>query len=221
MYDNIFVLIPTFEPSLKLYKVLDNLKDAGFKNVVIVDDGSYDKAIFKRIKDYKILRHDKNLGKGEALKTGFKYISSLECLGIITVDDDLQQDILDIKAVADKFLENKNVVLGVRTFDKTVPFKRRLANKCAAFIFNMKYKTKISDTQTGLRCFPKKILNDLCEVSGSGFEYEINVLKYLAVNNIQVDFVPIKTIYNDEVSRYKDLKDSYKIIKAILEKNKK
>ena len=56
MYDNIFVLIPTFEPSLKLYKVLDNLKDAGFKNVVIVDDGSYDKAIFKGIKDYKILR---------------------------------------------------------------------------------------------------------------------------------------------------------------------
>ena len=76
MYDNIFVLIPTFEPSLKLYKVLDNLKDAGFKNVVIVDDGSYDKAIFKRIKDYKILRHDKNLGKGEALRTGFKYIFS-------------------------------------------------------------------------------------------------------------------------------------------------
>ena len=221
MYDDIFVLIPTFEPSLKLYKVLDNLKDAGFKNVVIVDDGSYDKAIFKRIKDYKILRHDKNLGKGEALKTGFKYISSLGCLGVITVDDDLQQDILDIKAVADKFLENKNVVLGGRTFDKTAPFKRRLANKSVAFIFNMKYKTKISDTQTGLRCFPKKILNDLCEVSGSGFEYEINVLKYLAVNNIQVDFVPIKTIYNDEVSRYKDLKDSYKIIKAILEKNKK
>lgn len=219
MYDNIFVLIPTFEPSLKLYKVLDNLKDAGFKNVVIVDDGSYDKAIFKRIKDYKILRHDKNLGKGEALKTGFKYISSLGCLGVITVDDDLQQDILDIKAVADKFLENKkNVVLGVRTFDKTVPFKRRLANKCAAFIFRAKYKIKINDTQTGLRCFPQKMLADLCEVSGSGFEYEINVLKYLAVNNIQIDFVPIKTIYNDEVSRYKDLKDSYKIMKSILEK---
>ena len=195
MYDNIFVLIPTFEPSLKLYKVLDNLKDAGFKNVVIVDDGR--------------------------LKTGFKYIFSLNCDGVITVDDDLQQDISDIKAVADKFLESRNVVLGVRTFDKTVPFKRRLANKSVAFIFNMKYKTKISDTQTGLRCFPKKILNDLCEVSGSGFEYEINVLKYLAANNIQVDFVPIKTIYNDEVSRYKDLKDSYKIIKAILEKNKK
>ncbi len=218
MYDNIFVLIPTFEPSLKLYKVLDNLKDAGFKNVVIVDDGSYDKAIFKRIKDYKILRHDKNLGKGEALKTGFKYISSLGCLGVITVDDDLQQDILDIKAVADKFLENKNVVLGVRTFDKTVPFKRRLANKCAAFIFRAKYKIKINDTQTGLRCFPQKMLVDLCKVSGSGFEYEINVLKYLAVNNIQIDFVPIKTIYNDEVSRYKDLKDSYKIMKSILEK---
>ena len=62
------------------------------------------------------------------------------------------------------------------------------------------------------------MLADLCKVSGSGFEYEINVLKYLAVNNIQIDFVSIKTIYNNEVSRYKDLKDSYKIMKSILEK---
>lgn len=219
MYDKLFILIPTFEPSLKLYKVLDNLKDAGFKNVVMVDDGSYDKAIFKQLRDYKILRHDKNLGKGEALKTGFKYISSKDFLGVITVDDDMQQDISDIKAVADKFLESKNVVLGVRTFDKSVPFKRRFANKSVAFIFNMKYGTKISDTQTGLRCFPKNILDNLCKVSGSRFEYEINVLKYLAVNNIPIDFVPIKTIYNDEVSRYNDLKDSYKIVKAIFKKD--
>ena len=219
MYDNIYVLIPTYDPSLKLYSVIDNLKEAGFNNIVIVDDGSDDKAVFKRLNDYKVLSHDKNMGKGEALKTGFKYIASKDCLGVITVDDDLQQDILDIKKVADTFLESKKVVLGVRSFDQNVPFERKLANKLSSFIFNHKYKTNIKDTQTGLRCFPKELLNDLCLVRGSRFEYEINVLKYLALNNIDIDYVTIKTIYADEVSHYKSFKDSYTILKAILKKD--
>ena len=220
MYDDIFVLIPTYNPSLKLYSVIDNLKEAGFNNIVIVDDGSEDKAVFKRLKNYKVLVHDKNMGKGEALKTGFKYITSTNCLGVITVDDDLQQDISDIKKVADKFLESKKVVLGVRTFDKKTPFERKLANKLSSFIFNHKYKTNIKDTQTGLRCFPKEMLNDLCLVFGSRFEYEINVLKYLALNNTHMDYVSIKAIYADEVSHYKSFKDSYRILKAILKKDK-
>lgn len=128
MYDNIYVLIPTYDPSLKLYSVIDSLKEAGFNNIVIVDDGSDDKAVFKRLNDYKVLSHDKNLGKGEALKTGFKYIASRDCLGVVTVDDDLQHDISDIKKVADKFLESKKVVLGARLFDKNTPFKRKVAN---------------------------------------------------------------------------------------------
>ena len=219
MYNDIYVLIPTYDPSLKLFSVINNLKDAGFNNIVIVDDGSDDKAVFKRLKDYKVLSHDKNMGKGEALKTGFKYIAFMDCLGVITVDDDLQQDISDIKKVADKFLETKKVVLGVRSFDKKVPFERKLANKLSSFIFNYKYKTNIKDTQTGLRCFPKEMLNDLCLVNGSRFEYEINVLKYLALNNIDMDYVTIKAIYADEVSHYKSFKDSYMIMKAILKKD--
>lgn len=219
MYDDIFVLIPTYNPSMKLYSVIDNLKAAGFNNIVIVDDGSDNKAVFKRLKNYKLLVHDKNMGKGEALKTGFKYIASMDCLGVITVDDDLQQDILDIKKVADKFLESKKIVLGVRLFDKKTPLERKLANKFSSFIFNLKYKTGIKDTQTGLRCFPKEILNDLCLVAGSRFEYEINVLKYLALNKVDMDYVTIKTIYSDEVSHYKSFKDSYMIMKSILKKD--
>lgn len=219
MYDNIYVLIPTYDPSLKFFSVIDSLKEAGFNNIVIVDDGSDDKAVFKRLNDYKVLSHDKNLGKGEALKTGFKYIASRDCLGVVTVDDDLQHDISDIKKVVDKFLESKKVVLGVRLFDKNTPFKRKVANKISSFIFNLKYKTNIKDTQTGLRCFPKEILNDLCLVKGSRFEYEINVLKYLTLNNIDIDSVTIKTLYADETSHYKSFKDSYIILKSIFKKD--
>lgn len=218
MYDKIYVLVPTYDPSLKFYKVLDNLKDAGFNNVLIVDDGSEDKAIFKNLKDYKIIKHDKNQGKGRALKTGFDYLSSLDILGVITVDDDLQQDISDIKKVADKFLEDNNVVLGCRTFDKKVPLKRRLSNKFINSLFNLKCKVNISDTQTGLRCFPKKLLKEITNISGDGFEYEMNVLKTLALKDIPISEVSIKTIYSDEISHYKDISDSYKIVKMLLKK---
>ncbi len=215
MYEKLAILIPTFNPTDKLIKTINNLNENGFKHIIIVNDGSFNNEIFSKIEVDRILKHDFNEGKGKALKTGFEYLKKLDFDGAITLDDDLQQDILDIKKIADYFLKNEGIYFGVRNFEGA-PFLRKFANKIISKVFKVLYKEDICDTQTGLRCFPKKMFPWLTEIEGNGFEYEMNVLKTLVKEKYTINKVYIKTIYNDGKSHYHAIKDSYKIIKAIL-----
>ncbi len=218
-YDEIAVLIPSFNPGEKLVKVVKLLNKNGFNNIFVVDDGSVDKSIFSKLDVSKVIVNDKNMGKGFSLKKGFKYLSNLNYLGIITIDDDLQHDISDIVKIADLFLECNGVYFGVRDFNGA-PILRRFANKMSSFFFKLLYGVNVSDTQTGLRCFPNSMANDLICISGDRFEYEMNVLKYLVNNKIDIHEVLIKTIYNDNKSHYSSIKDSYRILKVMFDKKR-
>ena len=214
-YDKIAVLIPSFNPNEKLLKTIENLNKKGFNNIFVVDDGSVNKEIFSKIDN--VLINENNKGKGYSLKKGIKHIDKLNYEGIITIDDDMQQDFTDIIKIGNLFLNKKEVYIGVRTFDKA-PLIRKISNKICSFLFRLIYKKNIKDTQTGLRCFPKEIFKDLVKIKGDRFEYETNVLKFLTINKIDINEVIIKTIYNDSKSHFSPLKDSFKIIKVIIDK---
>ncbi len=219
-YDDIVVLIPTLNPKERFAKVIDKLKENGFNNIIIIDDGSKNKEVLNKIHNIKVLTHEVNKGKGVALKTGFSYIRNMDIKGVITVDDDLQQDIEDVKKICNLFLEKNSVYFGVRLFDNA-PFVRKYSNKITSIIFKKMYKENIKDTQTGLRLFPKDILKELIKISGNGFEYEMNVLKYLAINKIEIIQIPIKTIYFKEknTSHYNAVTDSLKIYKQLFRRD--
>ncbi|MBR3897691.1 MAG: glycosyltransferase family 2 protein [Bacilli bacterium] len=217
-YSRIAILIPTYNPTEKLKKVVNLLRKEHFNNIIVVNDGSVNDRILYDIKVSKILGYGFNRGKGYALKTGFEYIQRLDVDGVITLDDDLQHDILDVKKIADLFLENSSVYFGIRIFDKA-PIVRREANRLTSKMFKKIYNYDISDTQTGLRCFPKSILPKLIQIKGDKFDYELNQLKYLVLNNYDIKKVIIKTIYNDNKSHYSGIVDSYRIMKVLLNKN--
>ena len=219
-YDDIMVIIPSYNPSKKIKETVNLLKENGFNNIIVIDDGSTNKDNFKDLKCTKLISYKVNKGKGFALKTGFKYIEKLNLKGVITIDDDLQHNINDIKNMCDLFLEDSGVYLGCRAFDKNTPFKRKVANKVTNKLFYMLYHEKITDTQSGLRIFPKNLLKFLINIKGNGFEYETNVLKFLAMYKIKIKQIPIKTIYfkGSNESRYKAITDSIKIIKVLFNK---
>ena len=99
--DKIVVLIPSYNPEKNLIDYIKELYKNGFNNIIIVDDGSKSKEIFNKIKNFEyctILTHQINLGKGAAIKTGFRYYInkfSEKYNGIITLDDDWQHSIED------------------------------------------------------------------------------------------------------------------------------
>ncbi len=226
---NIIALIPSYNPDNILIEYIEDLYKNGFKKILIIDDGSKDKQIFEKIKklDYCIvLTHQINLGKGAAIKTGFRYYNrnlKEKYNGIITLDDDKQHSIIDALKLS-KFNDLNSLILGVRNFNlKNIPFKSRMGNKITSFMFKLFYKKKISDTQTGLRIYPNKLIEKLSYLDGNGFDFETNVLIYCIKKKINITEISISTIYinNNKSSRFKPFNDSIKIYKQFFRGRKK
>lgn len=216
------IVIPSYEPDEKLPTLLQGLKETGFRNIVLVDDGSGEAyaGIFEeaeKIPGCRVLRHAVNQGKGRALKTAFNY-----CLrefpgltGVVTADSDGQHSPECILACVEALLQNPGaLVLGCRCFEgDDVPARSEFGNKCTRVV--MKYLTgiSVSDTQTGLRGIPAGFMERLLMVKGERFEFETNMLLETKSRKIPVVEVPIRTIYIEEnkTSHFNPVRDSVKI----------
>ena len=215
-------LIPAYNPDEKMVELVKRLLENNFE-IVVVDDGSNDECQkhFKAIEKIShVIHHEVNKGKGRALKTGLSYIKEhYDYYVIITLDCDGQHTIKDALRICDYCDKHPiYLTLGVRSFNmKNVPLRSRLGNDITKYVFYICTKTKVTDTQTGLRAFTNDLIDQMLEIKGERFEYEINVLLYLAKNNIKIREVPIKTIYidNNSGSHFNPIKDSFKIYKEI------
>ena len=228
MNDDVVILIPAYNPTIDLIELIRSLKENLYSHIVVVDDGSCmsSKNIFDNISSYcVIIHHEKNCGKGVALKTGFQYIlqNYHNVSTIITVDADGQHLVSDINKVKDiAVISPNNLILGCRNFNKAkVPFRNKFGNTFMSLIFNLIYKLNIPDTQTGLRAIPIQFINELLSVKGSRYEYEQNMLIYFAQNfKSSISCVNITAVYNKiQVSHFKVFQDSSYIVKCLFQKN--
>lgn len=220
------IIIPAYQPDEKLVDLVGELIENGFKKILLVNDGSDKRCdlIFRKIEERNettVLSHEKNKGKGAALKTAISFIirQGIEKQNIITIDADGQHRVEDIIAVSKQIEEKKGIVLGVRNFSKKeIPFRSKFGNKLTSFIFFLFLGMKLKDTQTGLRAFPSKILKDLVTIEGDRYEYETNVLIYLQKKRIPYFQTEISTVYleQNKSSHFRVVRDSMKIYGIIL-----
>ena len=224
---SVTIIIPSLNPDEKLVQVVEGLIEKGFKDVVLVNDGSDENHMwpFETVDKYEqchILHHEVNKGKGRALKTAFEYCleNRKDIAGVVTVDGDNQHTPSDIYACAEKMKELKNhIVLGVRDFSGDhVPPKSKFGNNMTKFVFKTFCGLKISDTQTGLRAIPYEYLKIMTEIKGERFEYETNMLLEMKTYSIPYTEVGIETIYIEEnaSTHFNPIKDSIKIYGVIL-----
>lgn len=218
------LLIPAYQPNEKLIYLVKHLRALRPKQrIIIVDDGSStDKsAIFSKVcnANIELLRHPKNQGKGQALKTGFKHwlaSSPTTAPGIVTADADGQHLPKDIIQLSDKFMRNPLLLyLGVRQFNKTsIPWRSRFGNKLTKFILRLFTKVPLQDTQTGLRAIPRKLIeNALLNSKTSGYDFELEMLLTAEEQNIAIQQIPISTVYinANSSSHFNPFIDSIKI----------
>ena len=217
---SIAVLIPARDPDLVLVPLVETLSAAGFGAIVLVNDGSSPAcdALFDALSalpSVHLLQHAVNLGKGRALKTGFNYcLTQLPDVStVITADADGQHTATDILRVAEASLVAEGrVILGSRTFAKDVPLRSKIGNTLTRHIFSFVTGTKLADTQTGLRAFPRSMLPSLMLLDGERYEYEMTVLAHVCRQRKPIE-VPIETVYIDgnRSSHFDPIWDSMRI----------
>lgn len=223
---NIFVVVPTLDPDEEIMENFINKLHKEYEHILVINDGSksvHDK-FFKALEKsgIEVIKHHKNFGKGRALKNAFNYLLNNypEIEGCITCDCDGQHSVKDIKKCANVLLKNpEDLILGVRNFDSdNVPPKSKYGNKITRNIFKIFIGLEISDTQTGLRGFSKKLMGEFSDLSGERYEYETNMLIECKNKNINIREVDIETIYlnSNANSHFNPLKDSIMIYRLFL-----
>ena len=218
-------VIPAFEPTQALCRVVDGLCEEGF-GVVVVDDGSGPQAteIFQRVETMApVLHHPENRGKGQALRTGMEW-AQLHCSSgtmIATVDADGQHlpgDVVRVCTVGFRSIDpgSEGLVLGVRFDDDATPARSRLGHDLARIGYRMATGRYLVDTQTGLRAFRAGMIPEMLQIPGSRFEYEMNQLVLLARRGVPIHQVRITTVYEQFTgTHYRGLIDSLRVSKAM------
>jgi len=214
--NNNAAVIPFFNESKSINEVIQSVLK--YVDIVIaVNDGSADDSIERVPADSRliIISHNKNLGKGKALRTGILKSIELNTDITITLDADLQHDTKYIP----KFIEQckkYEIVLGNRMHDiNEMPIQRKMSNFLTSFLLSKKLGIKISDSQCGYRAYRTNLLKNILP-KYSGFEAESEMLIKSARLNYSFGYVNIPTIYNDEQSKMRAVTAIWGFIKVLL-----
>lgn len=226
MFEKCAVIIPAYNPDPELITYVDDLREKGITNIVVVDDGSEEntKYLFRQLEsghDCQVLVHKENRGKGRGLKTAFAYLQKErpDIEYIVTADADGQHAVTDVVALLNHLkMTRAGLVLGVRNFDEAhVPAKNAFGNKMTSAVFRFLFGKKVTDTQTGLRGFAASEIDWLLKLKGERFEYEMNMLMYAVQKGITIHEVNIQTLYFGvkPATHYKTIRDSSRIAKQL------
>lgn len=214
------VLIPAYEPDMKLIRLLDVIVETGGDiKVLLVNDGSgpeYD-GLFDQAAALgcTVIGHTVNRGKGFALKRGFGYVERFfPGHDVVCADCDGQHSVVDVLRVASSIAANRDaMVLGSRKFTGRVPLASRFGNAVTRVVFARCTGQRLYDTQTGLRGYPASMLRWLQSVHGERFEYELSVLLQAAEAGVTIQELPVETIYieGNASSHFRPLVDSARV----------
>lgn len=193
------VVVPVYNEEATLAAVVQKLiRIPCLREIIIVDDCSTDgtsetaRQLAEMHHEVSIVRHERNGGKTEALKTGF----ALTTGDIVIVQDaDLEYDPTEIYGVIRPILEGRaDVVLGsrflVRRAARVLYFYHYLANKFLTNLSNLLTNLNMTDVETGYKAFRGEIIRNMKIVS-TGFGFEVEVVAKLAKLNIAIYEVPI------------------------------
>lgn len=231
-YMKLSIIIPAYNEEKylpALLKKVEKVKLPGMeKEIVVVDDKSTDntgkflRELQKKKKEgYKIAFHEKNKGKGAAIRTGIKY-----CTGefIIIQDADLEYDPEDYKKLMKPFIEDDaDVVYGSRysTVKKNkgkVEYYQSfyLGGKMLTLLTNLLYNAKITDEATCYKVFRADILKGI-NLKCNRFEFCPEVTAKVRKKGYKIVEVPI-SYYPRKISEGKKIrwKDGVEAIWALL-----
>ncbi len=214
---HICALIPTYNNAGTIVDVVKRVHDF-VRDIIVVVDGSTDDTL-RLLGELEfpitIVTHERNRGKGAALKTGFRKALDMGFDYAVTLDGDGQHYAEDIPLLIQALdLHPNALIVGSRHFtDENMPGKSKFANRFSNFWFRLQTTVNLPDTQTGMRIYPLHRLHGL-SILTSRYEAELELLVFAAWHNVPLIPVPIRVYYppkEERVSHFRPARDFTRI----------
>jgi len=213
-------IVPAYEAARTVGAVVDGLRASLGVPVFVVDDGSGDRTSeVAASRGAVVLRHERNRGKGQAIRTGLVRAQKEGMTVAVTVDADGQHPPESALAVLSATDDARAVVLGVRDlFHDSVPPRNRFGNGVSNFFLSRFARRTLMDTQCGLRRYPvSETLGLGARADGFAFEGEV-VLRALAAGLPLVE-IPVAVVYPPEQERrshFRNVVDPARIVATVV-----
>lgn len=203
------IIIPVYNEEKTIEQILERVAKVKVPNgigkeIIVVDDGSTDKT--KKVLSesqipnpkFQILKHQKNQGKGAAVRSGLKVATGDF---VIIQDADLEYNPKDYeKLLAPVIQDNIQVVYGTRLVNyplkfsgknKTVMPVHLIANRFLTALTNLLYGSHLTDMETCYKLFNRQVLKNI-SIKSNRFDFEPEITAKILKQKIPIIEVPIK-----------------------------
>ncbi|NIM46921.1 MAG: glycosyltransferase [Candidatus Aenigmarchaeota archaeon] len=208
------IVIPAFNEEKRIKSTLENYGKEFRKNteIIIVNNGSTDntekivRSMRKKFPQIKLLNFPIALGKGGAVKEGFK-IAKGSIIGFVDSDDSIK--IKGIKKLIEYVRKNKcDCAIASKWKNKKFkevdePFFRKIASRVWNIIIRILFGLKIYDTQAGGKFMKSSVLKEIFKkMNCSGYEFDVELLWLIKRAGFSIKEVYISFVHREE-SKFK------------------
>ncbi len=207
------VVIPAFNVEETIGSLIEDIitQGAGPENIIVVNDGSFDKTgEIVGCFDVTLVTHKKNLGKGAALKHGFEVARSKHINRVFTLDADGQHKAAEMNG----FLKDKDkfdMIIGFRYNMKSMPKLRQLVNRTTSLVVSLLADSHLVDVQCGFRFIDLAIFDRLI-LRTNNYQTESEMVIKAARLKYRIGSMPITTVYDKEKSHIKPFIDTLRFL---------
>jgi len=191
----ISVIVPVYNEEMAIGEVLKKLtflqKEMSLE-IVVIDDGSFDKTIevIRTFPSLTMIRHLKNLGKGKAIATG---LSKSRGQIVVIQDADGEYAPEEIPKIVFPIVEKQaDIVFGSRflSINHDMSISHSFGNKILSLVAGLLYNAKITDVMTGCKAFSREAIESM-DLSANGFEIEVEITGKLLKQGWKLQEIPI------------------------------
>ena len=197
--NKVSIVVPVYNEIKTIDEILEKIENASFygleKEIILIDDMSTD-GTREHLKDlenkYKVLYHEKNQGKGAAIRTGMAHITG----DIMVIQDaDLEYDPNDYEELVKLIVENKaDVVYGSRLTgakpSRSFMFTHLLGNKLLTLTTNLLYGATLTDMETCYKAFRTSFLEGVI-IKSDRFDFEPEITAKMLKKRARLYELPI------------------------------
>jgi len=186
--------------------------------VLVVDDGSEDDTADEaRRAGAEVVSLPTNEGKGSALRTAFELLFARGYSAVVTLDADGQHLPEEIPVLLEAQRSGADLILGTRDhrFGEMGTI-RRIANRTSSRIISLVAGQRISDAQTGLRLYSRRLI-EATRFPESHFDAESAVLVRCGRYGLRIATVPVRLgpVDGRKTSHYRFWVDTLRIAASV------